>query len=329
MATYKGIQGYTVQNLSADPSPAQSVEGQLWYNSAVGKWKLASSGAGAWASGGARNNPYYDGTGCGIQTAALACFGAPSFQDNCEEYNGISWAEVTAGPTALSLTAGGGIQTSAVFASGTSPALFTESFEYDGTNWTEGGDITSGRKGAGGSGASSTAALIFGGEPPGPAGIALTEKYDGSTWTETGDLNQPRYNISGLGITTATLACAGSEPQASKGAYVEEYNGTTWSEKSALNTARHNAAQNGAGTTTAALVAGGTDATPGVTGKTEVFDGSTWTEVADLATARASAYGGGTQTAAIVSDGGPPYGGIDATEEWADPVYSIQTVTVS
>ena len=32
------------------------------------------------------------------------------------------------------------------------------------TNWTEGGDITSGRKGAGGSGASSTAALILGSE---------------------------------------------------------------------------------------------------------------------------------------------------------------------
>ena len=327
MATYKGIQGYSVQSFATDPTASSDTTGQLFYNSTSGDFKVSVAGAGAWASGGARNNPYYDGTGVGIQTAALACFGSPSVQDNCEEYNGVAWSEVTAGPTALSLTAGGGIQTSAVFASGISPALFTESFEYDGTNWTEGGDIASGRKGAGGSGASSTAALIFGGEPPGPAGIALTEEYNGTAWSETGDLNQARYNISGLGITTATLACAGTEPQASKGAYVEEFNGTTWSEKTALNTARHNAAQNGAGTTTAALIVGGF--ATAYTGVTESYDGSTWTEVADLATARGNSYGGGTQAAAIVSDGSPPAGGLTITEEWTDPVYAVKTVTVS
>jgi hypothetical protein len=32
MATYKGIQGYTVQKLSSDPTAAEAV-GQLWYNS--------------------------------------------------------------------------------------------------------------------------------------------------------------------------------------------------------------------------------------------------------------------------------------------------------
>jgi hypothetical protein len=31
MATYKGIQGFTIQNLSADPS--NPIEGQVWYNS--------------------------------------------------------------------------------------------------------------------------------------------------------------------------------------------------------------------------------------------------------------------------------------------------------
>ena len=167
--------------------------------------------------------------------------------------------------------------------------------------------------------------MIFGGEPPGPGGIALTEKYNGTAWTETGDLNEARYNISGLGTTTATLACAGSEPQAVKGAFVEEYNGTGWTAKSALNTARHNASQNGAGTTTLGLIYGGTDATPGVTGKTEAYDGTSWTEVADMATARASAYGGGTQALAIVSGGIPPAGSQPATEEFTVP----DTVTVA
>jgi hypothetical protein len=49
MATYKGIQGYTVQKLSEDPT-ASEVVGQLWYNSDAGKFKVGTSGAGAWAS---------------------------------------------------------------------------------------------------------------------------------------------------------------------------------------------------------------------------------------------------------------------------------------
>ena len=50
MATYKGIQGYTVQKLSSDPTVADTV-GQLWYNSTSGKFKISTEGAGAWASG--------------------------------------------------------------------------------------------------------------------------------------------------------------------------------------------------------------------------------------------------------------------------------------
>ena len=49
MATYKGIQGYTVQSLTSDPPAEQSV-GQLWYNSTTGKFKLSTEGAGAWAT---------------------------------------------------------------------------------------------------------------------------------------------------------------------------------------------------------------------------------------------------------------------------------------
>ena len=51
MATYKGIQGYSVQKLSSDPT-ASEAEGQLWYNSTAGKFKISTAGAGAWASGG-------------------------------------------------------------------------------------------------------------------------------------------------------------------------------------------------------------------------------------------------------------------------------------
>ena len=39
MATYKGIQGQSVQTLASDPSPTASAEGQLWYNSTTYAFK--------------------------------------------------------------------------------------------------------------------------------------------------------------------------------------------------------------------------------------------------------------------------------------------------
>jgi hypothetical protein len=50
MATYKGIQGFTIQNLSADPS--NPIEGQVWYNSTSNVWKVEeATTAGSWATG--------------------------------------------------------------------------------------------------------------------------------------------------------------------------------------------------------------------------------------------------------------------------------------
>ena len=40
MATYKGIQGFTVQSLSDDPSASADTEGQVWYNTTEGKFKI-------------------------------------------------------------------------------------------------------------------------------------------------------------------------------------------------------------------------------------------------------------------------------------------------
>ena len=40
MATYKGIQGYTVQSLASDPTASANTEGQVWYNSTTGTFKI-------------------------------------------------------------------------------------------------------------------------------------------------------------------------------------------------------------------------------------------------------------------------------------------------
>ena len=96
MATYKGIQGYTVQSLASDPPAEQSV-GQLWYNSASNVWKVGVVGAGAWAAGGDLNigRPQAQGTGFGIQTAAICAGGnVPPITLKTEQYNGTAWSEV-------------------------------------------------------------------------------------------------------------------------------------------------------------------------------------------------------------------------------------------
>jgi len=46
MSTYKGIQGYTVQILASDPSASADTEGQIWYNSTTGLYKLVVNDGG-------------------------------------------------------------------------------------------------------------------------------------------------------------------------------------------------------------------------------------------------------------------------------------------
>jgi hypothetical protein len=40
MATYKEIEGHTVQSLASDPSATASTEGQVWYNTTTGAFKV-------------------------------------------------------------------------------------------------------------------------------------------------------------------------------------------------------------------------------------------------------------------------------------------------
>jgi hypothetical protein len=95
MTLYKGIQGFSVQNLSADPTDPN--EGQLWYNSTSNVWKLTSATtAGAWASGGNLNTARAGLAGAGTQTAGLAFGGYTHHllqeqQKNTMEHLGQVW----------------------------------------------------------------------------------------------------------------------------------------------------------------------------------------------------------------------------------------------
>jgi hypothetical protein len=70
MAEYKGIKGFKVQYLSADPS--NPIIGQTWYNDTSKDLKYTEFAAAAWATGGNLNTTRRDLAGAGTQTAALA-----------------------------------------------------------------------------------------------------------------------------------------------------------------------------------------------------------------------------------------------------------------
>jgi len=270
------------------------------------------------------------------------------------DLNTIRQAAGAAGTTAVSL----------VISGINPPATVTEVESYDGTTWTERGDVNAAR-GSAASGGIQTAAMLAGGGT-----VALAEQFDGTTWTETTsmttgkkcsgggtttsflafakgpppsttneswngtswteivDLNSTRYYASGVGASNTDALCVGgqefSPPQYV--ANVEQWNGTSWTALNPMNSGRSTLGT--AGTTTLALAYGGGSPASALT---ESFDGTSWTEVADLATAR---YGVSlncstqSSTIAFCTSGTPIPGVGDTTEEWA-MASTTKTVTTS
>jgi hypothetical protein len=130
MAEYKGIKGFKVQYLSADPSDPNI--GQTWYNSTSKDLKYTgATAAGAWATGNNMNTARTALAGCGTQTAALAFGGTPAPPGATEEYDGTNWTNPNPLNTARYSLAGCGTQTAALAFGGEPVTGATE--EYDGS----------------------------------------------------------------------------------------------------------------------------------------------------------------------------------------------------
>ena len=144
MATYKGIQGYTVQALSADPVPL--IGGQLWYRTDAGKFKLGVIGAEAWASAPSTPTALRNGGCAGTATAALTFGGAaPGNVAVTFEYDGSTWTSGGAYPISQDRAAGFGTQTAALGAAGNEPPRTDTSNTYNGSSWTAGPTINAAR----------------------------------------------------------------------------------------------------------------------------------------------------------------------------------------
>ena len=146
---------------------------------------------------------------------------------------------------------GVGTQTAAGVSGGSTTTQVALHEQYNGTSWTEVGDLNTARRKAGGFG-TSTAAFAIGASPT-PS--ALVESWNGTSWTETTDINTARGAVGAAGtITDGLIYGAETTPRQ----ITEYWNGTSWTEVNDMGVNQGNAAGAG-GTGSSAFMAGGTD----------------------------------------------------------------------
>ena len=269
---------------------------------------------------------------------------------------GGTWASAPSVNTGRSAGGGAGSsQTAALFFGGTTGSASDLTESYNGSTWTEVGDLPAATNFAGGSGTQTAAAQVAGDTGSvstqhnvwngtswaadtaintarrgnnGLFGITTaliftsgypptgaTEKWNGSTWTEVADINTARWAFSTAGTVTAGIAYGG---EVSPNKQTEYWDGTSWSAKTELNSpAGEIGGAGGTGGQTSAMRIGGG---PSVA-ICEYWDGSTWTEIADLATARAQmpTTGNAVPTAMAISGGQPSSPYNTQVEEFSAP----------
>jgi hypothetical protein len=125
--------------------------------------------------------------------------------------------------TARNQLGSAGTQTSALAFGGITTVNTGATESYNGTSWTSSpNSLNTVRRALGGTGATNTAALAFGGRDPGGIAEGETESWNGTSWTELNDLNTARWAMGSAGTNTAALAFGGGTP-ATTGA-TEAYN---------------------------------------------------------------------------------------------------------
>ena len=153
--------------------------------------------------------------GAGTQTAGLAIGGRTRSgtswvsSTSVEEYNGSSWTEVNALPTAnVSASNATGPQTAAIF--GLANPAYVAS--YDGTNWTAitaSQVIPSSYGGTGVAGTSSSNAYLGGGEEPGGTRHGAVQYWNGTAWLTAPSFATARNSFGITGASTAMLIMGG------------------------------------------------------------------------------------------------------------------------
>ena len=320
---------------AADYSDA--IVGQIYYNSSTGSFKAIKDGGapiGTWSSG-ANTNTEAGQRGGASRSSTSSAFvsggfdaGAPAVTSNAESYNGTAWSEGPNQPGTNRIGAAWGSTTSYVTAGGsvgTSGAPINPyAFEWNGSSFSNGGQLNNARRNAAGAGVSETAGRVMaGGDNPGPA-QAYNESYNGTSFTEETDCNTARVRPIGFGTTTEAIIASGGG-----GTNTESWNGTSWTEVAEVVVAL-SASAGGAGTATDGLIFTKNGTPPGAA-TCQFWNGTSFTEVADLSVNRYANTGGGANSTNAISIGGygPPSAVATSTEEWTAGNFQIKTLTTS
>lgn len=173
----------------------------------------------SWSAGGALITARIGLAGAGTQNEALAFGGNPSsfpfVTAATEEYDGTSWTAGGALITARRNLAGAGTQNCALAFGGFLVAGFpnftafaSNTEEYNGTSWTQGGSLNVPRCRLAGGGDAEYTAYAFGGTFN--SSVSCTEKYDGSIWAVEASMNIARDNLAGVTDNGDALAIGGA-----------------------------------------------------------------------------------------------------------------------
>lgn len=218
-------------------------------------------------------------SGAGTQTATMSMSGyqpVPTFSNKSFTYDGTSWTRENDMVAPGSNRGGGGPQAGAWCCGGydgpSPPGLPTE--DYDGTSWSSGGNLNTGRWNNYSYG-SGSARITMGGDRPASQGISLaTEEYNGSSWTAVNNSSTPQSGGSNIGSVISSCMAVGNYAPTVPGpgeAIVQNYDGTSWSAGTSLTVGRDGTA-GGSGTTAAGLCVAGNQSGIGVYVGTEEYN---------------------------------------------------------
>ena len=264
----------------------------------------------------------------GTTTAAINIMSGPSpGQNKTQEFNksintitAAAWA--SGGNLNTARARAGGMlgsdstqNASMAFGGQAGTAVQNKNEEYDGTSWTESGDLGTARRWHYGAG-SQTAALCAGGVTSAAATpvTSNTEEYDGSSWSEVTNMGTGRYNGGSGGTQTAAFVTGGS-PAPSYTNATEEYDGTNWTAGGNMLVSK--GYYGGGGTLTAGIVMGMGPAS----NSSYEYDGSNWTAGGTMNRGCSQGTYAGLQTNGISFGGTPP---TTATEGYDGTAWSTR-----
>tara|TARA_R100001086_G_scaffold52756_1_gene23581 strand:- start:523 stop:1515 length:993 start_codon:yes stop_codon:yes gene_type:complete len=330
MATYKGIQGTAVQSLA---SSTGTIEGQIWYDTANGNFKLQGFQAAAWSSGGSRSNATFRGAGFGTITDAVSSGGtqtsplpAGPINATTEVYNGTSWTSGTSAPLNLGYVTAGGTSPAGIVNTGESPpGSGTTTIEYASGTWTSGGTQNYAAQNAIGAGTQTSYIQAGGVFQPDYSEKNNADNYDGTSWTSI--TNYPANVGKGGGAGDASTAFFyGGEPTPSSGTLTNDWNGSSWTAAAVIPTSSAGMAQNNSGPVNGAL-----NTCFGSSTTSLLYNGTSWST--DQAASNASpdglsGAGGNLPTAGLLKWGSPGPASL-TVEEYIGAGVATETITTS